>query len=51
MTTTADAPAGASNVRQNDEKNFPLKISCNLLISLDSDERIQGNPIHINEGL
>jgi hypothetical protein len=25
-------------------KNYPLKISCNPLISIDSDERIQGNP-------
>ena len=25
-------------------KNRPLKVSCNPLISLDSDERIQGNP-------
>src|ERR1700722_19797580 len=25
-------------------KNFALKISCNPLISIDSDERIQGNP-------
>jgi hypothetical protein len=29
-------------------KNFLAKIACNLLISLDSDERIQGNPSFSN---
>src|ERR1700722_1809090 len=29
---------------KSERKNLLLKISCNPLISLDSDERIQGNP-------
>ena len=32
------------------EKNFLAKIACNPLISLVSDERIQGNPTFISRG-
>src|SRR5580704_19557888 len=42
-----DPPAPPPGLRTSDKttrKNFPLKILCNLLISLDSDEEIQGNP-------
>jgi hypothetical protein len=44
MVSTVGAPSGASNARRGFKKNYPRAKPRNPLISLDSDERIQGNP-------
>src|ERR1700759_812964 len=45
MAATAISRSDAARRRgKKREKIFPAKILCNPLISLDSDERIQGNP-------
>jgi hypothetical protein len=45
LAKAVDAPSGAADVgEKGDGKKFLRFIPCNPLISLDSDERIQGNP-------
>jgi hypothetical protein len=48
MSSRLQAPDLALQPARRAEKNFSTKIACNLLISLVSDERIQGNPRKYN---
>src|ERR1700727_2173845 len=48
MPNRGAAVSTALSRRQKREEKSLLKISCNPLISLDSDERIQGNPSFSN---
>jgi hypothetical protein len=48
MTIVGGRSDGSFAPTKGARKNFALKISCNPLISIDSDERIQGNPRKYN---